>query len=287
MAVNDADAGQAGEEGAVEILLQFFGGFIDGAADEVDLHAHVVGVGAGDGDVDAFLSACGGQRVRHCVTPRVSRPEDLGEIVALDAHLDGAESYFEEILFNFALDNGDFVHGLDANLIAGCYVTQQMRLGVDIILVGTGAMGDDGLVEALLKFAAKPVDAAFGFFGKLLLCGAIFDGAHVLAHLEFELLDQRGELGFQFAGTVAQLDVTFAGEFGAFKVQRVLLFASGLLFGFKLREFVVEAIEEAGDIDLLRAKAFAGGRDDVVRLRPRRAAVCIPAEAPGTPRRSW
>jgi len=158
MAVNDANARQTGEEGTVKIFLQLFGSFINGAADEIDLHAHVVGVGAGDGDVDALLSACGGQRVRHCVTPRVSRPEDFGEIVALDAHLDGPESYFEEIFFNFALDDGDLVHGLDANLVAGCYVTEQVRLGVDIILVGTGAMGDDGLIEALLKLAAKPVD---------------------------------------------------------------------------------------------------------------------------------
>ena len=60
VAVDDADAGKAGEEGAVEILLQLFGGFVDGAADEVDLHAHVVGVGAGDGDVDVLLLAGGG-----------------------------------------------------------------------------------------------------------------------------------------------------------------------------------------------------------------------------------
>ena len=60
VAVDDAHAGKAGEEGAVEILLELLGGFVDGAADEVDLHAHVVGVGAGDGDVDVFLLAGGG-----------------------------------------------------------------------------------------------------------------------------------------------------------------------------------------------------------------------------------
>ena len=63
MAVDDADAGQAGKEGAVEILLQLLGGFVDGAADEVDLHAHVVGVGAGDGDVDVLLLAGCGERI--------------------------------------------------------------------------------------------------------------------------------------------------------------------------------------------------------------------------------
>ena len=63
VAVDDADAGEAGEEGAVEIVLQLFGGFVDGAADEVDFHAHVVGVGAGDGDMDILLFAGGGEGV--------------------------------------------------------------------------------------------------------------------------------------------------------------------------------------------------------------------------------
>jgi hypothetical protein len=48
VAVNDADAGKAGKEGAVEIFFKLFGGFVDGAPDEVDFHAHVVGVDAGD-----------------------------------------------------------------------------------------------------------------------------------------------------------------------------------------------------------------------------------------------
>ena len=34
----------------------------------------------------------------------------------------------------------------------------------------------------------------------------------VLAHLEFEVLEQRGQLGFEFAGAVAQFDVAFAGR---------------------------------------------------------------------------
>jgi hypothetical protein len=60
VAVDYAHTGEAGEEGAVEILLQLLGGFIDGAADEVDFHAHVVGIGGSDGDVHAFLATCGG-----------------------------------------------------------------------------------------------------------------------------------------------------------------------------------------------------------------------------------
>jgi hypothetical protein len=42
-------------------------------------------------------------------------------------------------------------------------VLEQVRLSVGIALIGSGAMRNDGLVEALLKFAAQARDAAFGF----------------------------------------------------------------------------------------------------------------------------
>ena len=84
----------------------------------------------------------------------------------------------------------------------------------------------------------------------------------VLAHLELEVLEQRGELGFEFSRAVAQLDVAFAGKLGTFLIQRVLLFASGLAFDFELGQFVVQFVEEAGNIDLLRAETLAGGGDD-------------------------
>jgi hypothetical protein len=139
----------------------------------------------------------------------------LGELVALDAHLDGAERDFEEILLDFALHHGDLVHGLDAHLVAGSDVLEQMRLRVGVALIGAGAVGDDGLVEALLKLAAQARHAAFGFFRELLLRGAVLDGADGLAHLELEVLEQRGQLGFQLARPVAQLHIAFAGQFGA------------------------------------------------------------------------
>ena len=63
VAVDDADARQAGEEGAVKIRLQLLRGLVDGAADEVDLRAQFVGRGADDGDVDVLLLAGGGERV--------------------------------------------------------------------------------------------------------------------------------------------------------------------------------------------------------------------------------
>ena len=142
----------------------------------------------------------------------------------------------------------------------GAMWLEEVRLGVGVAVVGAGAVGDDGLVEAFLKFAAEAVDAAFGFFGELLLRGAVFDGADVLAHLEFEFLEQGGEFGFEFAGAVAEFDVAFAGEFGAFLIEGVLLLAGGFAVGFKLGEIVVEFVKEAGDVDLLGAEALRGRR---------------------------
>ena len=139
---------------------------------------------------------------------------------------------------------------------------QQVRLRVGIALVRAGAVRDDGLVEALLKLAAQALDAAFGFLRQLLLRGAIFDGAHRLAHLELEVLEQRGQLGFQLARAVAQLHVAFAGQLRALLVQRVLLFARRFALVFKLRELVVQPVEEARDVDLLRAQPLAGRGDD-------------------------
>jgi hypothetical protein len=63
VAVDDADSLEAGEEGAVKILLQLLRSFVHSAADEVDLHAQGVSVGAGDGDVNILLLASGGKRV--------------------------------------------------------------------------------------------------------------------------------------------------------------------------------------------------------------------------------
>ena len=145
------------------------------------------------------------------------------DVVALDAHFDGAESDFKEVFLDLALHHGDLVHRLEADLIADGDVLEQVRLGVGVADIRAGAVGDDGLVEALLKLAAQALDAAFGLFGELLLADAIFDGADRLAHLKLEVLEQRGQLGFEFAGALAQLDVALAGELGALLIERILL----------------------------------------------------------------
>ena len=72
-----------------------------------------------------------------------------------------------------------------------------------------------------------------------MLGGAVFNGADGLAHLEFEVFEQRGELYFQFARAVAEFDVSFAGQLGAGLVQRILFFARRLALRFELRDLVV------------------------------------------------
>ncbi len=91
--------------------------------------------------------------------------DGCGALVALDAHFDGAEGDFEDVFLDLALHDGDFVHRLDANLVAGGDVLEDVRLGVRVANVRAGAMGDDGLIEALLKLAAQAQDAAFGLLG--------------------------------------------------------------------------------------------------------------------------
>jgi hypothetical protein len=55
-AVDDANAWEPGEEGAVKEAFDFGLGFVGRAADDVDLRCHVVGVGVcgGDGDAATF-----------------------------------------------------------------------------------------------------------------------------------------------------------------------------------------------------------------------------------------
>ena len=88
-AVDDADAGEAGEEGAVEEAFDFGLGLVGGAADDVDLGGHVVGVVVCGGDGDASAFACGFEW----------RDDfdgfDFGDVVDGGAHLHGADGDFE------------------------------------------------------------------------------------------------------------------------------------------------------------------------------------------------
>jgi len=50
-------------------------------------------------------------------------------------------------------------------------------------------------------------------------------------------------------------------------------------------EFGMESVEKTGDVLRLSADAGTGPLDDL-RFRPRRCAMLMPAEAPGTPMRT-
>ena len=88
-AVNDADARETGEEGAVEEAFDLVVGLVGGAADDVDLGGHVVGVVVGGGDGDASAFARGFER----------RDDfdglDFGDVVDGGAHLHRADGDFE------------------------------------------------------------------------------------------------------------------------------------------------------------------------------------------------
>src|SRR5579862_648130 len=203
--------------------------------------------------------------------PEPDPKDGLGELIAADAHLNGSERDFKDIFLHLALYDGNLVHRLEQYAIAGRDVAQQVRLGVGVALVRSGAMGHNRLVEALLEFAAQAGNAALGFFAEFLLSGAILDGAHVLAHLELEVLEQRGKLAFKVANAVSQFDVAFSGQPATLLVERVLLLSRRFLFDLERGDFVVQAVEKARDIDLLRTEPLAGsGNDAAVEAEPLR-----------------
>ena len=88
-AVDDADAGQPGEEGAVDVAFDFLLGFVGGAADDVDLGGCVVEVVVG-ADGDAAAAAGGFEGGGHF------DGFDVGDIGAGDAHLHLADGDLEE-----------------------------------------------------------------------------------------------------------------------------------------------------------------------------------------------
>src|SRR5450631_1089023 len=137
-----------------------------------------------------------------------------------------------------------------------------MWLSVHVALVRAGTMGNDGLVETFLEITTEAIDAALRFFRKLLLRGAIFDGAHGFPHLKLEVLEQRGKLCFQFAGAIAQLNIPFARKSSSFKIQGVMLFARDFSLLFELCKVLMQSIEEARNVDLLRPESLACRQDD-------------------------
>lgn len=99
-AVHDANAWEAGEEGAVEEALDFGLGFVGGAADDVDLGGHVVSVIVCGGDGDAAAFACGFERGDDL------DGFDFGDVVDGGAHLHGTHGDFEVLCVDDAVYAG-------------------------------------------------------------------------------------------------------------------------------------------------------------------------------------
>ena len=93
--------------------------------------------------------------------------------------------------------------------------------------------------------------------------GAILNGAHCLAHLKLKVLEQRGQLGFQFPGAVAQLNIAFAGQLCPLLIERVLLLARGLALLFQLGQLVVHLVEKAAMSACCEPRRCARSGDDV------------------------
>src|SRR5579872_1685302 len=83
-AVDYADAGQSGEEGAVDEFLHFASGVVDVVADDVELRGNIL-VFVGDGDGDA--TGAGGLQGRSGGAARGSAAQHFGDVFAPHLHL--------------------------------------------------------------------------------------------------------------------------------------------------------------------------------------------------------
>ncbi len=136
-----------------------------------------------------------------------------------------------------------------------------MRLGRRVLPVGSGDVRDNGLVEALLELALQTGDATVCLGGCLALGSLVFHALYAVAHLELELLHQRGELHFEFAGALPLLQSALGLQPLAFAFDRLLARADvRALFGNSC-ELCVQVVEEAGDVGGLRGDAGACGSD--------------------------
>src|SRR5271157_5410698 len=99
-AVNDAHPRHSGQESAIYEFLDFAGGFVHSAADDVDFGGHVE---AARFVLQRDADAAGARRLHR----RLGGAHlHFGNIFASDAHLHRAELDIEMILANFLFDDG-------------------------------------------------------------------------------------------------------------------------------------------------------------------------------------
>src|SRR5579863_5690361 len=259
-AVHDADARQAGEEGAVDETFDFAAGLVDGLADDVDLAGRVRALAL---VIQRHGDSAGASRFyRRFVGLRLSAGEDLGNVVAGDFHFHRAHLDFEMLVIDFAHDTSRTSGGLELDGVALGYVFHQLGLGVRVALVGSGRVRDYGGVELLAEFAAQFGDAALGVFGKLLGGGAILDGVDGFAGVVFEVAQKSFELLLHFANFGLLLFFSFHREVGFLALQILLAGLEAQTFGFGFAQVGVKSVEELTDVASLRAQARARAFDD-------------------------
>ena len=204
-AVDDADAREAGQEGSVEEALDFGVGLVGGAAYDVDLGGHVVGVlRGGDGDASAFAGGFEGRDYFDLV--------DVGNVVDGGAHLHGADGDFVGLGVDDAVYAGLSAEGFEFDEVADFDALGDVGLGVGIGLVGSGVVGYYGGVELLGELAAQAGDAGGGVAGDLLGEGFVVDGFDGLAELVGEVFDEGVELGFELFGVGFLFGAAFGFE---------------------------------------------------------------------------
>src|SRR6266851_3014057 len=141
--VDDAHPRHASEKRAVDEFFHFAGGFVHGAADDVDFGGHVEAarfVLQRDGDAASargLYGRVGGAGLY------------FSNVFAGDAHLHRADLDIEVIVANFLLDDGGAAHRLELHRVAFGDVLHQAGLGVWVSAVGAGRVRDYGGIELL------------------------------------------------------------------------------------------------------------------------------------------
>jgi len=256
-AVDDADAGQAGEEGAVEEAFYFGLGFVGGAADDVDLGGHVVGVVVRGGDRDAATFA------RRFEWRDYFYGFDLGDVGDGGAHLHGADGDFEGLCVDDPIYAGLAAEGFEFDEVAYFDAFEDVGLGGGVVPVGAVGVGYDSGVELLGELAAQGGHAAVGVAGDFLRYGFVVDGFDGFAELVSEVFEEGVELGFELFGAGFLLDAAFDLDAGLFAREFALALLHGLALGGGGGELVVKLVEEGSDVGGLGGHLGAGRGDDV------------------------
>ncbi len=135
-----------------------------------------------------------------------------------------------------------------------------VRLGVGVLLVGAGGMGNDGGVELAGELAAKGGDATSESRAIFLASALVVDGFDGLAKLVGEIFDERVEFAFELFGASLLFGTAFDFEAGAFAGELALALLERLALDGCGGELIVELVEEGSDVGGLSGELSRGRR---------------------------